>query len=484
MTLNKRIKKSIVLQNSESNCGPACLSSIYKYYGILINQETIQKYSGTTDTGTSLLGLYQASKQLGFFTEGFEAEITHLKDLTAPCVLPVIINQQYEHYIVLYRYDGKNFIIGNPATGIEKLSEKELEKIWASKALLTIKPTENSKSQPYTKRNKINWFFETLKADIPYFIISIMIGVVISFLTLAVTFFSQKLIDNFLPNEKYEQIIWGFVFLLFIFIVTYSLTYFKNILILTQGKEFKKRLLSKLMFQILRLSKTYFNSTKSGDIINRINDSERIQSVIVDVINIIIIEVISIVITSIYLSYYSWQISLIMFLYVPILALISIAFSTKINNGQKQVMISHSWLESRFINVVTNIDTIKAFNLQNDTFNQTNAEYKNVQDNVYQLGKINAKYTLFINLLTGFILICVFSFSVYNVVNNVFKIGVLVAVISIFGNIVASAIKISSFLIRYNEAVVAFDRIYDFYLNETEDISNKIDYTLENKQSN
>ncbi|MFV0391962.1 MAG: cysteine peptidase family C39 domain-containing protein [Paludibacteraceae bacterium] len=164
----KKIKKSFVLQTNENGCGPACLSSICNYYGKSVSQEQISILSGSTIYGTSLLGLYQAAKSLGFEAEGYETDIEHLKKINLPCILPVIVNKRYEHYIVCYLYDGSNFIIGNPSTGIHKISESELIRIWDSRSLLLVSTiAKENKKNNNTRKGKINWFILTLQADFP-----------------------------------------------------------------------------------------------------------------------------------------------------------------------------------------------------------------------------------------------------------------------------------------------------------------------------
>jgi ATP-binding cassette, subfamily C, bacteriocin exporter len=459
----RKIKNSFVLQQTESSCGLACLCSVIRYYGKDISQEQIRFFSGTNTNGTTLLGLYQASQSLGYDVNGYETEINELKKLKHPVILPVVIDDILEHYVVCYEFTDELFVIGDPAKGIVKLSESEVEKIWKVKCLLLINPPKKENFRKNTNSDKISWFINTIKPDIAFLFVSAIIGILISVLSLSVAIFSQKLIDNLLPTHKNDQIIIGFIFLFLILSISFSLSYIKSIIILLQGRIYKKRLLEKLIHRVFNLPKSFYNGIKTGDVINRLNDSERIQSVIVDIVNTIIIEVFIFVFTSIYLFHYSWQIALIVFLYVPILAVISFLFSSKINAGQRNVMIDYSNVESNFINTISGIDTIQVFNLQENFITKSMLSYSKAQDSVYRLGKLNSKFNFIINTLTVIVIVSVFSISAYFVSIGTTKIGVLVAVISLLSTIISSAIKISSFIIRYNEANVAFDRIYDFY---------------------
>ena len=59
--MHKSIKKSFVKQTYQSWCGIACLSMLCKYYGGNVPQAQLVNISGTSTTGTTLLGLYQAA---------------------------------------------------------------------------------------------------------------------------------------------------------------------------------------------------------------------------------------------------------------------------------------------------------------------------------------------------------------------------------------------------------------------------------------
>ena len=136
-----QLEKIHIRQRDQSDCGVACLATLFKYYEGEASLEKLRELSGTSKQGTTLMGLFQAANQLGINAEGFEADIDHLKKLNDPVILHVIIDNKLQHYIIVYGYENEQFIINDPAKGVSILHEKELASIWQSKALLLIKPT-------------------------------------------------------------------------------------------------------------------------------------------------------------------------------------------------------------------------------------------------------------------------------------------------------------------------------------------------------
>ncbi|MBK7636271.1 MAG: hypothetical protein IPJ13_19895 [Saprospiraceae bacterium] len=67
MTLSQ-IEKLHLRQQDQSDCGVACLLMALKYHGGSASMERLREVSGTTKTGTTLLGLIQGGAQVGHYT--------------------------------------------------------------------------------------------------------------------------------------------------------------------------------------------------------------------------------------------------------------------------------------------------------------------------------------------------------------------------------------------------------------------------------
>jgi len=197
----KHIKKTHTLQLDQSDCGVACLMSLIKLYGGINTIEKLRELSGTTKQGTTMLGLYQVANKIGFTAEGCEADIQALIDHKQPVILHVVIEEKLQHYVVCYSYSPPSgeFLIGDPGKGIYYLSESELDKIWVSKSCLTLEPNESFVKAEAEKNLQRKWFLDILKEDYKLLWISVLLGVFVAGLGMAMSLCSQKLIDVILP---------------------------------------------------------------------------------------------------------------------------------------------------------------------------------------------------------------------------------------------------------------------------------------------
>lgn len=121
----------ITRQLEQKDCGVACLLSIIRHYGGHNNFENLRRLSGTSVTGTTLLGLYQAAQATGFEAEGCEADMNALLEHNDPCILHVLLENNLHHYVVYYgkmeKMGMQYLIIGDPAKGIIYMKPAELE---------------------------------------------------------------------------------------------------------------------------------------------------------------------------------------------------------------------------------------------------------------------------------------------------------------------------------------------------------------------
>jgi len=206
-------KKNPVLvhQLEQKDCGIACLLSLIRYYKGDNDFENLRRLSGTTITGTTLLGLYQAAQATGFDAEGCEADMEALLAHPSPCILHVVMEGNMQHYIVYYgkkiEKEGKPLlIIGDPSKGIVNLTPEELNAIWKSKACLVLTPNASFQIKKDISHEKLQWFKRLLKDDVTLLLIAGILGIVMAALGLTMAIFSQRLIDEFLPQKQYTII--------------------------------------------------------------------------------------------------------------------------------------------------------------------------------------------------------------------------------------------------------------------------------------
>lgn len=465
----KHIEKTHTLQLDQSDCGVACLLSLVKLYGGTNSIEKLRELSGTTKQGTTMLGLYQVANKIGFTAEGCEADINALIEHKQPVILHVLIENQLQHYVVCYEYnEEKGFLIGDPGKGVYYLNSNELEKIWVSKSCLTLEPNESFVKAEEEKNSQKKWFLNILKEDYKLLWISVLLGVFVAGLGLAMSLFSQKLIDDILPSHDIKKLVSGIALLTVLLLARVGISILREYFLLQQSKDFNNRINNQFFSSLLHLPKPFFDTRKIGELVARLNDTQRVQSVIKMLASSLVIDVLVSIISLVFLFTYSWKLGLISTLSLPIYFYIIYRSNKKIINSQKEVMQSYAFNESNYINTIQGIATIKNDNKQ-EVFNKVNEQvFANFQDKIFNLGKIN----ITLSWQSGFASVCfligVLIYTSIQVFNKEIKLGELMAILGIVSSLMPSIANLALISIPINEAKIAFNRMYEFASIEKE----------------
>ncbi|WP_282016376.1 peptidase domain-containing ABC transporter [Marinifilum flexuosum] len=470
----KKAKKSFTLQQDYADCGIACLLSVIKYFGGAGNFESLREWSGTSKQGTTLLGLYQAAKKSNLSAKAYQAEFDNLKDTKHPIILHLELENGLEHYVVFYGFHKNKLIIGDPGRGVCYYTQNELLKVWNSKALLTLQPEQSFVHKEETTKQKRNWIKNMIQEDSQILMVSIFIGILIAGLSLAVSVFNQKLIDDILPSKEFSKVIIAIALLSLLLVSHTFLNAVRNKFLYIQSHDFNIRMVNSFFKQLLNLPKSFFDNRRSGDMIARLNDSARIQAFLSKVAGNFIIEILILIVSILVLFFYSTTHGILTLLFLPIYASILIIFNKRIVSGQKNVMEHYAHNESFYINSLNGIETIKNTNTNTYFENKNLTIYTNFQDKILSLGKLTISLSFLSGILGTIYMASIIGVGAQHVITDAISLGALIAMIGISTRISPALTSIISMLIQVQEAKVAFDRLFEMInINTNSQKSNK-----------
>lgn len=458
-------------QHDQSDCGPACLLSALRYHAATAPLERLREWSGTSTQGTTLLGLLQAAQQVGFEADGYEADVPSLQDCADLCILHVIKEQRLQHFILCYGWDAQRgaFLISDPAEPhITWMSPEALLNIWQSKALLLLKPTEKLPQATAQQFNKRRWFWNLVREDVPILSMALALGLVASILSLALALFSQKLVDQIIPQKDATRLLLGTGLLFFLLLARAGMGFIRQILLLRQSREMNLRLTGSFYQSLLHLPKAFFDNRKTGDLIARLNDTQRIQRTVAALAGSALIDVLSLLTALGFLFVYSWQVGLAALLWLPLFLGVVWRFHQPILQQQRQTMAAYAFTESHYIDTIQGVGVIKIANRQDVFARVTQGIFGVFQQTLYQLGLTGARFGLVAEAIGTLFLAGVIAWAGWQTLQGGLSTGGLIALLQMAAALVAAAAQLSSANLLLQEARVAFDRMYEFAALETE----------------
>lgn len=456
-----KLKKFYVSQLGEYACGLACLSTLSRYYGGEVTQEKLRDVSGTTMSGTTLLGLIQAASEIGLTVKGFEAEIKHLKEQEEPVILHVIMDQVREHYVVCFGFDGKQFWISDPGVGIVSYSEAELSEIWKSGILLQVKSTERFQTLESQSNSKQAWFRSLIAEDLPILAVAAVLGTLMAITGLSTAIFSQKLIDDFLPSQTYDKAIFGVIALGVLLLFRSLLGYFLGVFMARQGKDLNIRIVSSFVGKIFNLPMNYFKGFSTGDLIARMNDSLRIQQTVAMITSTVIINVLVVVVSLVFVFYQSSVVGWLCVLASLTFLIIGWRYHQPIIAKQKEVMAAHALNETQYIDSLTGVHVLRTYGKEQVSKDRIDQVYGHYQTKGYELAIIGNNFSFFTQVIVAIFMSLLFGLGVYLMFQKNLQLGELMALIQVGSSILPAIAGLVVANIQFQEAKVAFDRMHE-----------------------
>lgn len=307
------------LQLDLTDCGPTCLRIISKYYGKTLGLDFAREISNKTRGGTNLLGLSEAAESIGFKSIGAKVAFDDLLDNS---VFPCIAFWDQIHFVVLYKIKNNKVYISDPGKGLLTYSYSEFKKYWTGNktgeegVVLILEPTStfyDSELQGEEEKGKSSWRFILghlfrYKRYLWHVFIGLIFG---SLLQLAFPFLTQAIIDVGLAQHNIDLIYLILFAQLFVFIGSLSIDIIRRVILVHISSRINIHLLSDFFNKIFKLPISFYDTRVTGDLLQRINDHERIERFLTSGTLSILFSLFNIVIFSIVLYVYSTTVFLL-----------------------------------------------------------------------------------------------------------------------------------------------------------------------------
>ncbi|MFN8209364.1 MAG: peptidase domain-containing ABC transporter [Bacteroidales bacterium] len=465
-----------VKQPDEMDCGPACLKMVAAWYRKNYSLETLRKKCYITREGVSFLGLSEAADSLGFRTIGVKIPFSRLEE-NVP--LPCIVHWKQKHFVVVYRITKDRIWIADPALGLLKLSRQEFLSGWSSATVdneriglvLILEPAPafygNEDEQEKAGGFTFLWkYFRLYRKYLSQLILGLLMG---SILQLIIPFLTQSIVDIGFNNNDL-----GFIYLvlfaqLALVLGRLTVEFIRGWLLLHIGARVNVAIVSGFLQKLMSLPVAYFDTKLTGDILQRIEDNNRIEEFLTSASLSILFSFFNLVVFGAVLAFYSIKILLI-FLAGTVLYILWVSIFLK-----PRAQLDHqrfrqlSVTSSKLIHIVNGMQEIKL--TQSEMARRW--EWENLQAVLYRL-KVKGLTLLqyqsaggtLINEVTN-ILITIMAATA--VMHGSLTLGMMLAIQFIIGQLNVPVTQLLAFLRASQDARLSLDRLNEVHQMEDEE---------------
>lgn len=268
------------------DCGPSCLKMITDHHGRMVSLQKLREKCHISREGVSLAGISEAAESLGLRT--MAVKVTYDSDRNQPGLtefpLPCIVHWEQRHFVVVYKINSKNVWVADPAHGKIRLTKEQFRKSWCSDGDQGIALGLETSPEFY-QVGEVNTSKGVWSGLLPYLspyrrlIIQFMIGILVGLVfQVMFPFLTQSLIDVGVQNQNLSFVTLILIAQLVLFVSQTFVQFIQSWIILQIGKRVNVSLISDFLIRLMRLPLGYFDSKNVGDLIQRIQDNNRVES--------------------------------------------------------------------------------------------------------------------------------------------------------------------------------------------------------------
>ncbi len=331
-------------------------------------------------------------------------------------------------------------------------------------------------------------FIRFIKYYRPYkkmFFLDMIAALFISLIGLLYPILTNKILDEFIPNQQFQWIVILGLSLLGCYFVRMLLRYFVQYYGHVMGVKMQADMRSEMFKKLQKLPFSYYDEHETGKIMSRMtNDLMQVSELAHHGPENIFICGATVILSFAYLLTLNWVLTLIVFACVPLLVFISLVMRKRMNRAfmetRKSVAVINGALESS----ITGVRVTKAFNNSEEElrkFEVGNKQFVKARSKAYKaMGQFGSS-TAFITDLFNLVVLVVGAIFVYKEWNVDYAILVTFMVsINVFINPLTTLIN---FVEQYQEGVTGFKRFIEI-IDETEEMESPEAIDVEQLEGN
>lgn len=459
---------AIVRQQSEEDCGAACLATVAKHYGEKLTLTRSREAVGTGQIGTTLLGMRRGAETLGFQAQSGKVTTEIFANLFQ-IPLPAIIHWRGYHWVVLYGKKGNKYVIADPAIGILYINKAELMKNWSDGVTLLLELNEGTfERQDNDLQNGISRYFKQALKYNKTIVQALLYAIVIGLLGLVNPFFIQVLTDDVLIRGDSQLLRVVAISIIALLVVDSGLKLVQYNLVTHFGQQLQLKLSLEFGNKLLRLPISYYESRRSGEVLSRLEDITRINSLVSGSIIQFPTKLFIGLVSFVFMLVYSRSLTLISVSLSVIMMLSVLVFLPALNQKTRKLLMLDAENQGILVESFKGALTFKTTTAEPQLWGELESRFNWITLQGFRLAQLGIANSVFSGLVSGIGGIALLWFGGSLVISQNLTIGQLLAFNSMNNNFIGLIGFIVSFADEFAKVKASVERFSEVMTVEDE----------------
>jgi len=453
--MKKYAKVPVIMQMEALECGAASLSMILAYHGKWLPLEQVRKDCGVSRDGSSAKNILKAARNYGMEAKGFRCETANLADMETPCIL----HWGFNHFVVFCGFHKGQAIINDPARGIVRVGQEELDREFTG-IVLTMKPTENFEKGGRPK-SVLPFAKQRLQGTASAIVFIILTTIITAIINLVYPVFGQVFMDRLLPGKNPTWLMPFLGLMVMVVVIQSAVSLVQTIYI--SKVEGKLAIVSSASFvwHVLRLPVEFFSQRMAGDIAQRQDSNESIASTLVEELGPVVINLIMLVLYLIIMLRYSVLLTLICVASIALNIWVNQIILKKRINISRVRMRDSGKLYGATVGGIEMIETIKASGAENGYFERWAGFSASVNAADVEAMRMNRVWNALPGLVRSLADIAILMVGVLLIIQGHFTVGMLMAFQSFMGSFMMPVYDLMGVSQSVQEMKSSIERVED-----------------------
>lgn len=479
-TAGQRVLKrfSLIEQAEQMDCGATCLAMICKHYGLSISRGKLREMVNTTLEGATLDSIAKVGESLGFNVQGVRCSFDVLDDFE----LPFIAHWEGYHYVVVYGVSKNRIWVADPSLGFVEYSREEFEKGWEGICLqftFNTEQLEDKKAEHGTTTSPWTHFLRLLVPQRKTLILVLIVTFLIELLSLVPPMVVQQILDTVLVYESSQLLF----FLVGALVATHFLSqlttllraYFFNFII----RKLDYAMVSGFYRHAFSLPLSYFITRRTGDIVARFQENEKIRSFLTDSTITTILNVLMLFVYLAVLIGYSMKLTLLLLVTVIPLVALTLIVTPKFKKYSREQFATETEAESLLIETLSGAETVKAMGIERPQRMKWERKYLRALGVRYRSAQFEAYVEFFNGLFNAASSIILLAVGSKMVIDQQLSIGQLMAFNMLSGQVMQRMMELVGMWDEIHDAGVSMERLRDVLDLEPEQSPKEIETLIQ-----
>ncbi len=274
----------------------------------------------------------------------------------------------------------------------------------------------------------------------------------------------RVLIDDAILGENYSLVPTIALTVVGVVIVKGALQYVHGFFGGRLGNRVAYRLRNESYRKLQYLSFQYYDKAKTGDLMSRLTaDLEAIRNFVgfgfAQILNMLLM----VVFGAAMMLYINWQLTLLTFISMPLLAYTALRFEKKIHPAFREMRLAMSHLTTAVQENITGVRTVKSFAREPHEVNKFSVRSEEYKDNQIRAATIWGNYFPVMELLASLCIVILLVVGGRLVIHGELELGELVAFFSLIWYIVAPMWQLGFHINNYTQSKASGERVLELF---------------------